>query len=147
MRTIIAASMLVGAIGVASAQEVSIEPGLWEMNNNFNISVTMMNGQAMDMPAQNQTDKECVSSEDAVFRPEDLADESCTVSNIKSASRSISFDISCQQQGVLMSGSMSYEVSEDGKSGAGTMTAQGQMPGMGAMSLSGQMTGKRVGDC
>ena len=146
MRTAIVALVLgTGLAGAAHAQELKVKPGNWETSTTMNMSMNM-GGQAMTIPPRTMNQTECMKPEDAKFSPDDLAQEGCSVSNIKSGDRTLSFDILCSQQGAAMTGTMSFEVDPSGDSGKGTMSLNGSMPG-GSMTMSGATTAKRIGDC
>lgn len=131
--------------GAANAQELKVKPGNWETTTTMNMSVSM-NGQAMNIPARTMNQTECMKPEDAKFSTDDLIQEGCTVSNVKSSERALSFDMSCSQQGATMNGKMAFELDASGESGNGTMELNGTMPG-GSMEMSGVTTAKRLGDC
>lgn len=146
MRTAIVALVLgTGLAGAAYAQELKVKPGNWETSTTMNMSVNM-NGQAMTIPPRTMNQTECMKPEDAKFSPDDLVQQGCSVSNIKSGDRTLSFDLSCSQQGAAMTGTMSFELDPSGDSGNGTMSLNGSMAG-GTMSMSGVTSAKRIGDC
>ena len=146
MRNAIVALVIgAGIAGAANAQELKVKPGNWETSTTMNMSVDM-NGQAMNIPPRTMNQTECMKPEEARFSPDDLVQQGCSVSNVKSSDRTLSFDMSCSQQGATMNGTMSFEVDPSGDSGNGTMSLNGSMPG-GSMAMSGVTTAKRVGDC
>ncbi len=132
--------------GVAAADELAIEPGEWKTDVDISISL-LANGQAVPLPPQNQTQTECLSAEDAVLSPADLAEDGCTVSDVKSTSTSLSFAMACAQNGVTLTGSMSVEKNADGTETTGSFSMEGEQPGVGKISLSGTLAGSRVGVC
>lgn len=133
----------------ALAQEdidLAINPGMWE--NSSTIAMQMnMNGQTMDIPAQTQSTEECLSQEDARFSLNDVTDQGCTVSDVTQSDSSVSFSMSCEQDGMVMTGDMTMTVSEDGNSTFGEMTLNGAQPGMGTVDMTGTFAGTRTGDC
>lgn len=146
MRAIIAAALIsAGAVGAASAQELNVKPGNWETTTNMTMSLNM-NGQAMNVPPREIKQTQCMTPEDAKFSTDDLVQEGCTVSNVQSGDRSLSFDMTCSQQGANMTGSMSFEIDASGESGTGTMEMAGSMPG-GTMSMTGNTTATYLGGC
>ncbi len=146
MRTVLVALVCgAGMAGAAAAQELKVKPGNWETSTTMNMSIDM-NGQAMTIPPRTMNQTECMKPEDAKFSTEDLIQEGCSVSNVKSSERSLSFDLTCSQQGANMNGTMSFEIDPSGDSGNGTMSLNGSMPG-GTMEMSGVTTAKRLGDC
>lgn len=148
MRTVFTVMTLVAGLGLASAasaQELNVKPGNWETTTTMNMSMNM-NGQAMNIPPRTMTDTQCMTPEDAKFSPDELTQEGCEVSNVKSGERSLSFDMVCTQQGATMNGSMSFELDASGEAGKGTMDLQGSMQGA-TMSMTGNTTAKYLGAC
>lgn len=144
-KTFVALVIGAGLAGAAQAQELKVKPGNWQTSTTMTMSVSM-NGQAMNIPARTIDQTECMKPEDAKFSPDDLVEQGCSVSNVSSSDRSLSFDLTCSQQGANMTGKMSFEVDPSGDAGNGTMELTGTMPG-GSMEMSGVTAAKRVGDC
>lgn len=148
-RLALTALVLALAPAAALAQDdidLRINPGMWE--NTSTISMQMdMNGQTMDIPAQTQSTSECLSDEDARFSLEDVTEQGCSVSNVNQTGNSVSFSMSCDQNGVAMTGEMTMTVSDDGNTTSGEMTLNGSQPGMGTMTMNGTFEGARSGDC
>ncbi len=126
--------------------QLAIEPGQWTNELNATMSIDM-NGQAMDLPAQVRTSSECVSPEEAVFDPASLGQDGCTYSNLRETAGSMSVDMTCDQQGVSLEGTLSVTVADDRRSLTGEMQMDGTMPGQGSMRMSGTFTGTRTGAC
>lgn len=145
MRSIILSSAVLGLAAGASAEVLTIEPGQWTYDTT--VSMTMnMNGQAMPMPAQTETTSECISSEDATLDPADITEEECEVSDVKKTADSLSFALSCSQNGMIMTGNMNMSKNAAGTETSGRFTMTGTGQGM-VMNISGNLKGKRTGDC
>ncbi|MEQ8558057.1 MAG: DUF3617 domain-containing protein [Henriciella sp.] len=130
----------------ASAQSLGVKPGKWETSHTFTGTVKAQ-GMSMSLPGKTTTDTQCITEEDATFKPEDLSGEECTTSNVQSTGKSISFDIDCSQSGTSMTGRMETTASNDGTSMEGTMTMEGSQPGGGSIDMKGDFSGTRIGSC
>jgi len=146
MRLILTAATCLALAGAASADGLKIQPGQWENTNTFNVEI-VANGETMTLPPQTEMDQDCVSEEDATFNPEDLAQEGCTASDIKSTDNSMSFTVNCDADGVKMTGAVDVETSNGGNEVNGTIDLKGEQPGMGSFAMTGTISGKRVGVC
>ena len=140
-------AILAGSLaGSATAQSLSAEPGKWE--NKTTLTGTIESPQmSMKLPGRTVSNTQCITEEDASFSPDDIAQDGCTVSNVKQDGRTMSYDMSCSEGGGSMTGSMEATVSEDGKSVTGTMTMQGSQPGAGKIDMAGDFSGKWTGAC
>ncbi len=144
-KAIILITLAAGLASAASAQELKVKPGNWETTTTMNMSMTM-NGQAMNIPPRTMTQTQCMTPEDAKFSPDELTQEGCEVSNVKSGERTLSFDMVCTQQGATMNGSMAFELDASGETGTGTMDLEGSMQGA-TMSMTGNTSAKYLGAC
>ena len=144
-KAIILITLAAGLASAASAQELKVKPGNWETTTTMNMSMTM-NGQAMNIPPRTMTQTQCMTPEDAKFSPDELTQEGCEVSNVKSGERTLSFDMVCSQQGATMNGSMAFELDASGETGTGTMDLEGSMQGA-TMSMTGNTSAKYLGAC
>jgi hypothetical protein len=132
--------------GTASAQGVSVNPGMWTYDTTMDISMNM-NGQAMDMPGQTTSESQCVTEADATFDPANFTEPGCSISNLQETSSTVSFTMTCNQQGMTMTGDMLATVTDGGNGMDMTMKMNGNQPGMGTMDINGVIKGKRTGDC
>ena len=144
-KAIILITLAAGLASAASAQELKVKPGNWETTTTMNMSMNM-NGQAMNIPPRTMTQTQCMTPEDAKFSPDELTQEGCEVSNVKSGERTLSFDMVCTQQGATMNGSMAFELDASGETGTGTMDLEGSMQGA-TMSMTGNTSAKYLGAC
>ena len=145
LTTATAATLAVLLSGAASAQSLGVKPGKWETQTTFTGKVTAQ-GMSFNLPGQTTTTTNCITEEDASFKPEDMAGDTCTPSNVKSTDSSISFDITCDQEGSTLTGTMEATASDDGKSVTGVMTMNGSYQG-GSMAMTGNYSGERLGAC
>lgn len=139
---------VIGLALPSAAQDITlkINPGMWE--NAANISVELdMGGQTMTIPVSVDTDQECVTDEEATLDLSDFAEDGCSVDNVVQSGQTVSADLSCDADGVMMMGNMTTTVSADGNSAETEISATGTNPMGGAMNLSGTVSGKRVGGC
>lgn len=132
--------------GAASAQSLSVKPGKWETATTFNGTIEA-EGMSMELPGKTAKTTQCIDEDDATFKPEQMAGDDCTATNVQSTSRSISFDIACNQQGASMTGSMEATASSDGTKVYGTMSMQGSHAGAGSLDMQGDFSGQRLGPC
>ncbi len=142
----LSAALLAVFSGSAMADEgLKVEPGQWDTTVEVNMKMNM-HGQETALPPQTQTRSECVTEDDAAFTPDELSDETCSVSNVQETSSTLAFDISCNQGGATVNGDMSFERGADGKSVSGVFKMAGGQTGV-QMDISGKISGKRVGTC
>jgi len=119
----------------AHAQEM--KPGLWEI-------ATTMKMQGMDMPGGKFT--HCYTAKDLASGKQYQGDEAskCSISNMKSAGGSISYDMSCAIEGGKMTGSVK------GKMSATAYEFDQKMrmtPDQGMGEMHSIVKGRRLGDC
>ncbi len=144
---ILSAAALAMTATPAFSEAFRMQPGEWE--NTTEMTMTMvMNGQSMNFPVPAEATTECVTEEDATFDPESLADESCTISNVQQNARTLSFEMTCAQDGTAMNGKMEASLNEAGTAITGTMTMAGTNAQMGGqMTITGNISSTRIGDC
>ena len=124
--------------GSASAQGVSINPGMWEMTSTMTMTM-------MPQPTST-TVKECIENDE--LSPESFnmeEDNPCNISNVTIDGNTARWSINCPTQGgPVMEGQWEFTSQGDTINGNGTMSAEfaGQQMGF-------NMTweGKRVGNC
>ena len=143
--TIAATTLLFGLAGTAAAQGLSVEPGEWESKTAFSGKVTAQ-GMTFNLPGNTTTSTNCITEEEASMKPEDMAGDTCTTSNVKSSGNTVSFDINCSQEGSSMTGTMETTASPDGKSVTGKMTMKGSQEGS-TVDMTGDFSGKWIGTC
>lgn len=146
MRLMLTAATCLALAGVSQAEGLKIQPGQWENTSTFNVEI-VANGETMSLPPQTEMDQDCVTEEDATFDPKDLAQEGCTASDINTNGTSMSFKVNCDNNGVVMTGEVDVETSNDGNEVNGTISLSGEQPGMGTFAMAGTISGKRVGVC
>lgn len=147
MRKLIIAGAMAAAISAPGfAQGMTINPGQWQYDTVMDMKMNM-NGQAMDMPGQTISDTQCVTEADATLDPSQFTEPGCEVSGINQTSSSLSFTMTCNQQGMTMTGTMNAQVTDGGNGTTAKMVMQGEQPGMGTMNIDATITGKRIGDC
>ncbi len=132
--------------GLANAQTFDLKPGEWTYNTTINMTMEAQ-GRNMPMPAQNRTDTQCMSADEASFDPATVLDGSCEASNVRSSGGTMSFDITCEQNGMTMTGDMSMTKNGDGTEAAGDFNLVGEQPGVAKFDMTGSMTATRNGDC
>ncbi len=145
MRSIIMSVAAVCLVSGASSEGLTIKPGMWAFDTTVSASMDL-NGQSMPVPGQTQTREECISAEDATLDPEEIAQEGCEVSDVRSSAGKLSFTLSCNQNGMTMAGDMNMSRNGDGTSTSGDFNMTGSGQGM-TMQVSGTVKGTRTGDC
>ena len=124
--------------GTASAEGVSIDPGMWEMTSTM--TMTMM------PEPRSTTVKECI--EDDEISPESFnmdKDNPCNITDVTIDGNTARWSISCSTGGgPVMEGQWEFTSSGDTISGNGSMSTDfnGQ-----TMGFNMTWEGKRVGDC
>lgn len=138
---------IAAALGLpAAAQGLKINPGEWEYTTEMTM-VMDMNGQKMNMPAQVETESECVTEEDATFTVDDIAEEGCEITDLVETSSSLSFKMACAQDGMNMTGSVDVKATDGGNGTSASIVMNGNQPGVGTIDIDAKMTGKRIGAC
>ena len=124
--------------GTASAEGVSIDPGMWEMTSTMTMTM---------MPEPRSTSvKECI--EDNELNPESFnmdKDNPCNITDVTIDGNTARWSISCSTGGgPVMEGQWEFTSSGDAISGNGSMSTDfnGQ-----TMGFNMTWEGKRVGDC
>ena len=124
--------------GTASAEGVSIHPGMWEMTSTMTMSM-------MPQP-QTNTVSECIEEDE--ISPESFnMDEAnpCSITEVVINGSTARWSISCPMQGgQLMEGQWEFTSNGDSISGSGNMSTEfsGQ-----TMAFDMTWKGHRVGDC
>ena len=126
------------------AAEFDMNAGKWE----FTTTLTM----PMLPQPQVTTMTECVTEEEAKQDPmADLVDDgNCKILNRKVQGSSLSFDMECNQQGMVTRGKGQFTTKGDTASGSIEMTMDmPEMPNMpaGPMTMNTSWQGKRIGVC
>ncbi|MDH3901719.1 MAG: DUF3617 domain-containing protein [Xanthomonadales bacterium] len=124
--------------GTASAEGVSIDPGMWEMTS----TVTM----SMMPEPRSTTVKECIKDDE--LSPESFnmdKENPCTISDVAVEENTARWAISCSTGGgPVMEGQWEFTSSGEKISGNGSMSTEFNGKTMGFDMV---WVGKRVGDC
>ena len=124
--------------GTASAEGVSIDPGMWEMTSTM--TMTMM------PEPRSTTVKECI--EDDELNPESFnmdKDNPCNITDVTIDGNTARWSISCSTGGgPVMEGQWEFTSNGDSISGNGSMDTEFSGQKMG---FNMTWVGKRVGDC
>ena len=124
--------------GSASAEGVSINPGMWEMTSTMTMSM-------MPQP-RSTTVKECIEKDE--LSPESFnmeEDNPCNISDVNIDDNTARWSINCPTEGgPVMEGNWEFTSNGDSINGSGSMSAE-----FGGQPMSFNMTweGKRVGNC
>lgn len=146
MRILLAALSTAVLAGPAFGDGLEVQPGEWQ--NETTVTMNMvMNGQTVPMPPQTQSTTECIAPEEARFDPADLTDETCTVGDVVNTGNTMSFALSCQQEGMTLAGQMELTRNDAGTEIDGTFKLNGGQPGVVDIDVTANVTGKRIGDC
>ena len=124
--------------GTASAEGVSIDPGMWEMTSTM--TMTMM------PEPRSTTVNECIEDDEISPESFNMGEENpCTISEMSVEGNTASWSISCPTGGgPVMEGQWEFTSSGDTISGNGSMSTE-----LNGQTMGFNMTweGKRVGDC
>lgn len=146
MRSLLIAASLTFIAGQAAAQEIKVNTGQWETETTFNTSITM-NGTTQQMPGETESASECWASEaQATLKPSMLSIDGCDVLNPSVFNNELKFDMTCNIDGVAMTGDATITVAPDKNSTHGTINMLAQMEGV-TVNASGTLIGKRTGSC
>lgn len=128
--------MLLALGGVASADELTIKPGMWES--------TMTTTNSMMPRPMTTTSKNCVT--EPTYRPEEMLDnvEHCKNMTSDVSDNTLTFSMQCTMQGADVNVSGRFSSAED--TGDGDMKMDMKM-GPGNMTMNMKWTTKRIGDC
>lgn len=121
-------------VGVSYAAGMKVNPGLWETKS----YVTSPGG------THENVSQDCI--EESEISPEKMMDENsgCQVTDSKADSNSMQWSISCENEGVAMTGSGQAQTSGDSISGGMDINANfnGQ-----EFVMNTKWEGKRIGEC
>lgn len=132
--------------GSASAQELKVNPGKWQTNSTFSVTVSA-NGQTETMPPESETATECwKTSDQTTLTPSMLVIDGCQVLNPTGNAYRLAFDLSCNVEGIPMTGNAVITVGSDKNSTDGTINLYANIPGV-SVSANGKLIGKRIGTC
>jgi len=124
--------------GTASADGVSINPGMWEMTSTMTMSM-------MPQP-RSTTVKECIKNNE--LSPESFnmeEDNPCNITDINVEGNTASWSIVCPTEGgPVMEGKWEFTSDGDSISGNGNMSAEFSGQTMGFVMT---WEGKRIGNC
>lgn len=124
----------------ATAQDLNIDPGLWETSSTISIR-----SQQFSMPPQSHTQQECITPERIregfAFLEEN---EDCDVTDRDVRSDGMSYTMVCPNPGGTMT--MNFDMAFNGDSMSGTISGQFESQ-MGVMEMNGDVAGTRIGAC
>lgn len=128
--------ILLTSASLLQADELTIEPGLWEIT-------TEVSG-AMMQP-QTKTVKECITEDklDPQEMMKDMPKDDCAVETEVSGN-TMTYTLNCNMHGMVMQGT--GEMKSTGDTMSGTVSFSGGMNGM-MMEMTSTSNGKRIGDC
>ncbi|MCG6892744.1 MAG: DUF3617 domain-containing protein [Desulfobacteraceae bacterium] len=123
---------------VGSAAGMDMQEGMWEITTEFE-----MTGMPMKMPPMTHT--QCIRKSDMVPKAQDQqgSDQQCSVSNVKTAGNTVSYDMECTGPQNRMKGH--GEATYTGSTMSGFMKMQMLSPQ--AMEMNYKYSGRRVGPC
>ncbi len=119
---------------LAYAENLQVEPGLWETKS-------VVNGPA---GTQENVSQECI--EESEFSPETMMDnaQGCTITDSSVNSNSMQWTINCQEEGITMTGT--GHAKSSGDSFTGGMEISASFNGQ-PMTMSTTWEGTRIGAC
>ena len=138
-----AVTMAVGIYGgTVHAEEVNINPGMWETTSKMEVT-----GMPPEMAAMMQkppkVEKDCVKDKNYNFDPRGGA-KGCDIKTSHQSSKKLSWDIKCSAEGGNASGRGEAEFKGNTMSGWFEMNMQGPA---GPMKMRHTFEGKRLGSC
>lgn len=118
--------------GAASAEDVNMNPGLWEWTAEIN-----MPGSNMKIPPA--VNRKCLTKKDLVPATKQPGQE-CDIKDLKTSSEQVSWTMTCKtpEGEVASTGKMFYQ--GDTAHGEVEVNTQGML-------MTSKMSGKRLGDC
>ncbi|NOQ36700.1 MAG: DUF3617 family protein [Methylococcaceae bacterium] len=124
---------------IAADVEPDIKEGLWELT-----STATMSGMPMEMPPMKTTSKECMSKKSAMDPRTLLKNQNCEITDMKIQSNNASWKMSCNQQGIKMTGDGNINYQHESFNGVFNMNMQGEG---GAMKIVTKTVGRYLGAC
>ena len=131
---------------VAQAQAVRINPGQWEYTTEMMLTLSQ-NGDRFDIPSEISTEAECVTSDEALIRVEDLNDQGCQISDLKTTATTLDFRMTCATESGAMLGQVATKVTDGGDGNQSVITLNGGDAKSGELELTAVITGRRTGAC
>lgn len=121
-------------IGVSHAAGMKVEPGLWETKSNVSTPAG----------AHENVSQDCIKESE--ISPEKMMDDNsgCQVTDSSSDSSSMQWSITCENEGVAMTGS--GQASSSGDSITGGMDIKANFSGQ-EFVMTTKWEGKRIGEC
>jgi hypothetical protein len=131
-------------VGVAQAESVDMNPGEWEITTTVKMEgMPELPGMPGEMPPQ--VTKQCLTEEDIVPKPNQEAEEECTVTDQKVTGNTVEWSLTCEGEG--MTGTGNGTATWSGDTLDGTFEMKMQMPGQGDVTMKSTLKGKRLGPC
>tara|TARA_X000000950_G_scaffold281558_1_gene378506 strand:+ start:58882 stop:59364 length:483 start_codon:yes stop_codon:yes gene_type:complete len=94
--------------GPAMAQSLPVAPGNWEMSATYEQTI---NGEGDG--AQENVFTQCIPQDEAVIALGDIYGSDCTITTTSQTPTSIAYDLNCDMYGVLMTGTGTFETTND----------------------------------
>ncbi|MEM9376989.1 MAG: DUF3617 family protein [Pseudomonadota bacterium] len=137
-RTLTASAASFVLIGAAAAQDtIRVEPGLWSYENTMSGTATMPGSPPFNLPPTTSNDTDCITPDETEITPERMIREmredgggECEYDDITFSGNTMSTNMTCVADGMNMSGDYTFEVSDDGRAGTGTLDLNGVAEGM-----------------
>jgi hypothetical protein len=131
----------------ALADPLKVAKGMWSTSTDIYFSVTA-NGETIDVPSEHSTLDECWMSDQEVTIDESMASffEGCTSAGSRGTPYSFDMDLTCDFDGMPMSGTAEFAVSKGGGQFSGRLFLTGGSEGV-EMNAEGLLLGHRTGTC
>ncbi|MEM0985034.1 MAG: DUF3617 family protein [Pseudomonadota bacterium] len=139
-----AASVLLAA--PAFADGLRIKPGQWQRDTSVTTTLAVA-GEVTTLPVDTSVAGECLSSAEAVVDPADLVQEGCSLSDVTTQDRVLSFALACDTAGVTMDGTMKITANADGSQLDGAIALSGAHENGVAMTSNVIIRSRWIGDC
>ncbi|MFN7164417.1 MAG: hypothetical protein ACK4P2_06310 [Hyphomonas sp.] len=131
----------------AIAEPLSVAKGMWSTTSDIYFNV-QADGEVLDIPPEHSSLEECWSTDEEVAIGEGLVNffEGCTSPGSSSKAHSFDMDLTCDFDGIPMTGVAEFAVSKGGGSFSGRMFLKGQSDGA-QFEAEALLIGHRTGAC
>lgn len=146
MRSWMLGIAIVWSASTAMADALVVRPGEWKSTATITITL-VTDEERTELPAQVETSTRCIRPAEAAFLAEDLAGQTCEVSDISGAPGALSFVLTCLREGRRLYGTMTALSREDGTAVSAQMNLSGRDRADGEIHIRALLSAERTGGC
>ncbi len=146
MRGLFCSAAIAGVAGLAHAQELAVEPGLWQAESRVE-AYRIIGGERTALPDVMTSHSRCITADRPLLSVSDLAGIGCDVTDVSTRDDTLSFVLTCRRDGAGFYGSMSAERLKSGRQVETHMHLAGRQPDGSEIQITAESTVSRTGDC